>query len=166
MKTASFFLFTTLFIGVIDGSRAEAAVKQVSVCVLEENAESLLHSKVELQVDVRLGSEHPLLYDGGCSFRFAFGDDYQTYGNRFSAKKNAEWRLMRSLLINSDNKNDCPFFVRAIKARFRGVVEREPATGTIPPDEMPFEIIFRSVFHVETIPIHCVNEPTSNRTGP
>ena len=161
MKTASVFLFGFLAIGALNGTRAEGAVKKVTVCDLEKNPDSFLHANVEFSATLRAGSKYSRISDGACSFFFAFGDDYQTYGNRFSAKKNAQWRLMRSLLINSNNKNDCPFFVRAIKARFRGVVERVPATGTIPPDEMPVEIIFRSVSNVENVPIHCVDGSTT-----
>jgi hypothetical protein len=162
MKTASVFLLGIVAIGILTAPRAEGAVRKVSICDIQKNPESFLHTKVEILNTLRLNNtEHNLLHEGSCVLNFAFGDDYQTFGDRYSAKKNAQWRLMRSLLINSNNKNDCPFFVRAIKARFRGVVERVPATGTIPPDEMPVEIIFRSVSHVEAIPIHCVDDSST-----
>jgi hypothetical protein len=151
----------TLAIGFSLCVHAEGAVKKVSICDIEKNPNAFVHTNVEILIELRLGGEHPLLRDGQCVLNFAFGDDYQTYGNRFSAKQNAQWRLMRSLLVNSNNKNNCPFFVRIIKASFRGVVEREPATGTIPPDEMPYEIIFRSVSQVEAVPIRCVEGPVN-----
>ena len=161
MRNPTILLAISLAIGGLVGTRAEGEVKKTSVCAIEENPESFLHAKVEFGAVLRVGSEYPSINDGRCLFRFAFGDDYQTFGDRFATKKNGQWRLMRSLIVNSNNKNDCPFFVRIVRARFRGVVERVPA-GTSPESDMPLEIIILSVSQVEAVPIECSNSSKSN----
>jgi hypothetical protein len=86
-----------------------------------------------------------------CKFLFAFGDDYQTFGNRFPATKNAQWKRMRQIL----SKTECANNVRVVKATFQGTVIRTPATGTIPPDEMGLELVIQSVSDVQPVPVKC-----------
>lgn len=134
------------------GSRQAA---QVTICSLEDSGPTLLNSTVEFQTIIVLGSEYPLLREGDCTFRFAFGDDYQTYGDRFPAKRNAQWRLMRKIFRTPI----CAPTARAVKGKWRGTVTREPATGTIPPDEMPIEVVIQSVSGVQNAIKRCIGTP-------
>ncbi len=44
---------------------------------------------------------------------------------------------------------------RIVRAKIKGIVEREPPTGTIPEDEMRLEIVILSVSEVVHVPLNC-----------
>jgi hypothetical protein len=141
---------------------AEQDTTRVSLCSLQENPERFLNSKVELEALIFEGVEYPRLTEGKCSFRFAGGDDYQTFGDRFPVKDDGQWKLMKKLL----GTTRCASNVRVVKARIKGTVTRVPATGTIPESEMPVELVIQSVSEVSRVPIRCtapnVHSPESS----
>jgi len=105
-----------------------ARTQSASVCAPEENSQKFLNAKVEVRALIVEGFEHvALIKDGRCSFLFAGGDDYQTFGRRFHVKHNAQWRLMEEILAGTN----CGTNIRVVRARIRGTVIRIPATGTI-----------------------------------
>ena len=124
----------------------------VTTCELQENATNYLNALVEVRSMIILDSGHfAFIHGERCKFLFAFGDDYQTFGNQFPATKNAQWKRMRQIL----SKTECANNVRVVKATFQGTVIRIPATGTIPPDEMGLELVIQSVSDVEPVPVKC-----------
>lgn len=105
------------------------------------------------------------LQDDKCSFLFAFGDDYQALGRRFRVKHDRQWDLMWKLLRTSP-ANNCSVNARIVRATIKGIVERIPATGTIPEDEMGLQIVILSVSGVEPVPIKCTSPSAhSSETG-
>ena len=124
----------------------------VTTCELQENATHYLNVQVEARSMIILGSGHfAFIHGERCKFPVAFGDDYQTFGNQFPARKNARWKRMRQILSNTECANN----VRVVKARFQGTVIRIPATGTIPPDEMGLEFVIQSASEVDPVPVKC-----------
>jgi hypothetical protein len=135
------------------GVWAEQDIRHVSVCSIQNNPESFLHAHVEVHASIFIGARSQL-EDGKCSFLFAFGDDYQTLGHRFRVKHDAHWALMWKLLRTPPPPN-CSVNARIVRANIKGIVEREPATGTIPEDEMRLEVIILSVSEVVHVPLNC-----------
>ncbi len=129
----------------------QAQTERTSVCALQENAEKFLNSSVEVKGLIFAGVEYPRINNESCSFRFARGDDYQTFGGRFPIRRNAQWKLLEKLL----GTTECASNVRVVSARIQGTVTRVPATGTIPADEMPLELVIQSVSEVSPVPIKC-----------
>lgn len=123
----------------------------MSLCSLQEKPERFLNSEVELEALIFAGVEYPRLTAGQCSFRYARGDDYQTLGDRFPVKHNAQWKLLKELL----GTTSCASNVRVAKAKIKGTIIRVPATGTVPPNEMPLELVIQSVSEVERVPANC-----------
>lgn len=132
-------------------SSSWARTQRTSLCSLQDSPEKFLNSKVEVEASVFAGVEYPRITDGECSFRFAYGDDYQTFGGRFPATRNDQWKLLKKLL----SETECASNVRVAKAKIQGTVVRVPATGTVPPKEMPFELIIQSVSDVSRVPVKC-----------
>jgi len=132
--------------------------QQVTICSLEKHGAQLLNSSVEFQTTVVLGWEHPLLREGDCVFGIAFGDDYQTFGDRSPANRNSQWRLMRRIFATPT----CAPHVRAVKGTFRGTVIRTPPPRGISPDEMPLEVVIQSVSGVENAVKRCVGRPPND----
>lgn len=128
-----------------------ARTQRTSVCSLQDNPEKFLNSEVEVQASVFAGVEYPRITDGKCSFRFAYGDDYQTFGDRFPTTHDNQWRLLKELLSTTE----CASNVRVAKATIKGTVVRVPATGTIPQKEMPLELVIQSVSDVSRVPVKC-----------
>lgn len=126
----------------------------MSLCSIQKNPESFLHAHVEVRASIFAGAGHSgQLLEGKCSFRDARGDDYQTFGHRFRVRHDAQWALMSKLL--STPQPNCSVNVRIIRAKIKGIVERVPATGTIPEDEMGLEIVILSVSEVVDVPLNC-----------
>jgi len=128
-----------------------AQAQHVSLCSLQQNPVEFLNSKVEVEALLFAGVEYPRLKEGQCSFRYANGDDYQTFGKRFPVNNDQEWKLLKKVLSSSE----CASNVRVAKAKIVGTVIRTPATGTIPQDEMPFELVIQSVSGVSRVPMKC-----------
>ncbi|SRR5229473_5010259 len=144
-------------LAVASGYARESA--QVTTCILQEKADTFLNTVVEVRATIIEGSGHSaFIHDGQCKFLVALGADYQTFGKRFPAKQNAEWKRMQQVL----SKSECANNVRVVKAKFRGTVIRIPATGIIPPDEMGIELVIQSVADVERVPVKCT-PPTESR---
>jgi hypothetical protein len=128
-----------------------------SLCVLQRDPESFLHSKVEVDAVIFVGMEIGQLLDGKCSFRFAFGDDHQTFGDKFHVDHDATWDRMMSLL---KTPNKCAGGARVVKAHVRGVVERVPKTVGVPENEMPFELVITGVLTVQSPRAGCTTIDT------
>jgi len=77
---------------------ASANPRNLTICVLNSDWEHLLNSQLEIRGTIFIGGEIGVITDQHCSFRFAFGDDYQTFGSRFRAKRDSKWGLMRRML--------------------------------------------------------------------
>lgn len=152
MSVRRFLLLLAAILGACLSLQAEGNTPRVSLCSIQENPEGFLHVRIDLQAQIFVGNEIGQIKEGKCSFRFAVGDDYQTFGHRFRVKHDAQWALMMKLL---GAPLDCRMNARIIKARIRGTVIRVPATGTIPENEMPLEIVIQSVAEVEHVPIKC-----------
>ena|ERR1017187_4531689 len=144
-------LLTLTFLVPIRADEGEKPVQRTSVCFLQENAERFLNSKVEVEALIFAGVEYPRITEGRCSFRFARGDDYQTFGACFTAKHDGQWKMLEKLLSVSE----CASNVRVAKARLKGTVVRVPATGTRSPDDMPLELVIQSVSRAEHVPVKC-----------
>jgi hypothetical protein len=69
-------------------------------------------------------------------------------------KHDGQWALMWKLL-RTPPPNNCSVNTRIVRARIKGTVERVPATGTIPEDEMGLEIVIQSASEVGHVPIRC-----------
>jgi hypothetical protein len=106
---------------------------------------------VQVQAMIIAGIENPHLTEGKCWFRFVRGDDYQDLGDRFPATQNEQWMLLLKLLRVSE----CASNIRVARAKIKGTIIRVPATGTIPPNEMPLELVIQSVSEVERVPVNC-----------
>jgi hypothetical protein len=131
--------------------QAQESARVVSLCLLQDHPEKFLDSTVEVEGLVFAGVEYPRITSDKCSLRFAFGDDYQTLGERFSVRFDEQWTQMKKLLTTTE----CASNVRAAKARIRGTIIRVPATGNTLQNEMPFELVIQSVSRVEHVPINC-----------
>ena len=151
MSFGRLFLLAAIILGALNSIRAEQNLQRVSFCTMQKNPESFLHTKVEVRAIIFMGFEMGYIKDEKCLFHFAFGDDYQTFGDRFPVKHDAQWDLMKKLL----GTTECASNVRVAKATIKGIVIRVPATGTIPPDEMPLELVIQSVSKVVHVPIRC-----------
>jgi hypothetical protein len=151
MKFKHLMLLSVWIFGALRCVQAEKAVQRVSVCSLQENAEKFLNATIEVRALIFGGIEYPRIEEGKCSFRFAGGDDYQTFGDRFRVKHNAQWDLMKKLL----GTTNCASNLRVVRAKIRGTVVRVPAAGTIPENEMPMELVIQSVSEVSIVPIRC-----------
>ncbi len=149
MKFDRYVLLLFITFGTCNSSWAQAA--RVSLCSLQKNPGRFLNSKVEVEALVYAGVEYPRIAAGGCLFRFACGDDYQTFGDRFPVINNEQWRMLRKLL----GVSECASNVRVARAKITGTVIRVPATGTRSPDEMPLELVIQSVSEVSHVPIKC-----------
>ena len=141
-------------------AQAKQTLTHVSVCTVQINPKSLLGKKIEFSGPIVIGPEIGFIRDGDCRFRFVFGDDYQDFGKRYKPKMDAQWALMRKAFRTP---NTCNVRSRFVKATIRGTVDRVPATGTIPKNEMPLQIVIQSVSNVERIDIKCTPSaiPTS-----
>jgi hypothetical protein len=128
-----------------------ARTQRPSLCSLQGSPEKFLNLRVEVQVSIFAGVEYPRIADEQCSFRFAYGDDYQTFGDRFPIKDDDQWKLPKELL----SKTECASNVRVAKATITGTLVRVPATGTIPQEEMPFELIIQSASDGLRVPVKC-----------
>jgi len=135
------------------GVWAEQGTQRVSLCSIQRDPESFLHAHVEVRASIFIGARSQL-EDGKCLFLFAFGDDYQTLGRGFRVRHDAQWALMSKLLSTPPQPN-CSVNARIVRAKIKGIVEREPATGTIPEDEMRLEIVILSVSEVVHVPLNC-----------
>jgi hypothetical protein len=142
-------LLLSMIFGFCSSSWAQAA--DISLCSLQDHPEKFLDSKVEVDALVFAGVEYPRITAGKCSFRFARGDDYQTFGERFPVNDDDQWKLPKQLL----NATECASNVRVVKAKIKGTIIRVPATGTVPPNEMPLELVIQSVSEVKRVPVHC-----------
>ncbi len=138
---------------------AQQNTQRFSLCSIQENPRKFLHTQIKVRALIFAGVEYPRLKDGNCSFRFAYGDDYQAFGDRFSTSRNAQWTLMKDLL----GRTTCASNFRVIKALIKGTVIRVPATGTIPQGEMPFEIVIQAVSDVSRVEVKCT--PPSPNSG-
>lgn len=137
--------------------------KHLSLCPIQQSPQSYLHRTVEVQASIFIGGASQL-EEGKCSFLFAFGDDYQTLGRRFRVKHDAQWVRMQKLLRTPPPSN-CSVNARIVRANIKGIVQRIPATGTIPEAEMGLHIVILSVSGVEPVPVKCdpPNTHSSNR---
>lgn len=150
VKNSNLLFIWLIVLGICHSVCAQTA--HVSLCSLQKNPEKFLHSKVEVEALVHTGVEYPRLIAGKCLFRFARGDDYQTFGDRFPVRQNEQWKQLWKLL----SKSECVSNVRVAKATLEGSIIRVPATGTIPENEMPLELVIQSVSNVEHVPTNCV----------
>ena len=131
-----------------------AGTEKLSVCSLQEQGEKFLYAAVEIDATIFAGNEYPRIRDANCSFRFARGDDYQSFGKRFEAKQDRQWRLMKRIL----GIPQCASNIRVARARIVGTIIRAPATGTISADAMPLELVIQSVSGVSKVSIDCGSE--------
>jgi hypothetical protein len=99
-----------------------------------------------------VGGEYPNIMWGQCSFRYANGDDYQTFGNSYPARTDRQWKLMKTLLSTPE----CGANVRLVKATVTGTVVMVPSSGKIAPNEMPLELVIQSVSDVSHVRIKCI----------
>jgi hypothetical protein len=128
-----------------------ARTQRVSLCSLQDHPEKFLNLQVEIQASIFAGVEYPRISDGNCSFRFAYGDDHQTFGDRFPVKHDNQWMSLKKIL----SATQCASNVRVAKATIKGTIIRVPATGTIPQAEMPLQLVVQSVSDVSRVPIKC-----------
>jgi hypothetical protein len=136
------------------GVWSEQNTQRVSLCSIQRNPESFLHAHVEVHPSILVGAAHfGQLLEGKCSFRVAFGNDYQTFGHRFRVKDDDQWALMWKLLRTPPPHNCVN--KRIVRANIKGIVERVPATGSIPEDEMGLEIVILSVSEIVHVPTNC-----------
>jgi hypothetical protein len=152
MRAKQFMSTSVCILSVLCSLQAQQPVEHVSVCTLRDNAEKLLGAHVEVRALIFAGIlEAAPIRDGGCSFEYARGDNYVAFGNRFPVKHDSQWDLMEKLLATSR----CADNLRVVRARIRGTVIRKPATGTIPQNEMPPELVIQSVSEVSQVPVKC-----------
>jgi hypothetical protein len=156
MKSIRF--FWPLFIALVVCIDALAQTAETTLCVLQTNPERFLNSEVQVEALVFAGIENPHLAnpEGKCRFNYARGDDYQSFGKRFPVKHDSDWKLLNELL----GKSDCASNIRVAKAKITGTIIRAPAMGTIPPGEMPFELVIQSVSEVARVPVKCTPRTT------
>jgi len=158
VKNNRYLLLLFVIFGICNSSWAQAT--HVSLCALQENPEKFLNSKVQVEVLIYAGVEYPRLTAGECSFRFARGDNYQLFGDRFQVSQDEQWKLLTKLLSVSE----CASNVRVAKALVEGTVIRVPATGTRLPNEMPMELVIQAVSEVSHVPTKCT-PPNTQSTG-
>ena len=147
-----FFLF--IMLEICNSSSAQTV--DVPLCSLQDHPKKFLGSKVEVEALIFAGVEYPRITAGKCSFRFARGDNYQAFGERFPVNDDEQWKLMKELLSTTE----CASNVRVAKAKIEGTVIRVPVSGSRPQNEMPFELVIQSVSGVEHVPTNC-----THRTG-
>lgn len=123
---------------------------RVSMCSLQRTPERFVNSEVEVRALIFAG-EYPRIKSNRCTFLYTMGNDYQILESRFPIKDDDQWELLRKLL----DTRECASNMRVAKARIVGTIVRVPATGTIPANEMPFELIIQSVSEVEHVPVNC-----------
>jgi hypothetical protein len=153
MKVAVFFVIVLCTVSTHASGKAHAA----TICSLASQPEKFLGIEVETSAVLVAGTEYSSIVDGNCSFRFARGDDYQTFGDLYPIEHDTQWDLM----LDAVAKAPCEHLSkRLVKAKFRGHVIRVPATGTIPQDQMPLELVIQSVSEVERLPVQC---PTASK---
>lgn len=152
MTAKQLILTSVCILGVLCSLRAEQPVQPVSVCSLRDNAKKLLDTQIEVRALIFEGFlEAAFIKDGKCLFPFDGGDNYVAFGDRFPVKHDSQWDLMEKLLATTRCANN----VRVVRARIRGTVIRKPATGTIPQNEMPPELVIQSVSEVSQVPVKC-----------
>jgi len=127
--------------------------RSVSVCTLQRNSQKLLGVEVEVSGILHVGDGHfGSIEDVKCRFRFAWGDDSQTFAAHYPIEHDTQWDLMKEAL----SKPACAHLnTRLVKGKFRGTLVRVPSTGTIPPNEMPIELVIQSVSEVDRVPVQC-----------
>ncbi len=151
MRVSKLLLVSVCILNALPRLRAEPPVEHISVCTLQDNAERYQGEEIEVRALIFAGLEYSFVKEGNCSFSYVRGDNYQAFGNRFRVKHDAQWkRLMR--LLGTTN---CGLNVRVAEAKIVGTVIRTPATGTIPPEEMPLELVIQSVSEVSRVPTRC-----------
>ncbi len=148
-----FIRFLPLFIALMVCNDVLGQTVKTSLCALQANPDKFLNSEVQVEALVFAGIENPHLAspEGKCWFNYARGDDYQSFGKRFPVRRDSDWKLLDELL----GKSDCASNIRVAKAKIRGTIIRAPATGTTPPEEMPFELVIQSVSEVARVPTKC-----------
>ena len=156
MKCTRSLLFLPFILAISGQTRAQAV--PISLCSLQADPEKYLNSEVQVETLVFAGIENPHLTEGKCSFRYALGDDYQVFGERFPVKHDDDWKLLQELL----GKSDCASNVRTARAKITGTIIRVPATGTTPPNEMPLELVIQSVSGVQRVPVNCTPPRSSS----
>ena len=154
MSCKRLLLLSIVVLSTMNAIGSRPSLQRVSLCSIQENPDLLLNTTVEVKALMVRGFEISALHNGRCRIRYAFGDDYQTFGNRFRVKRNGQWDLMRTLL---NAPNNCSVDAGRIHARIRGTVIRILATGIIPDNEMPVELVIQSVAEVEPVPIDCAS---------
>ncbi|MGB7984983.1 MAG: hypothetical protein WCF54_07480 [Terracidiphilus sp.] len=154
MQTMRFrkIVYLLLVLSLVHDVSAQQGNQKISLCLIQQNPESYLHFQIEVNALLVTGIEGDRLFEGTCQFRVAYGDNYQTFGNRFNVDRNANWDLFKKLM---KAPNDCSSSTKRIRAIFAGVVERVPATGTRSEDEMPLEIVLLAVSDVERVLMNC-----------
>jgi hypothetical protein len=158
MKLRQLMLLSVWVFGALRCVQAEEHVQRVSVCSIQESPEKFLNVRVEVRALIFFGIEFGHIGEGKCVFGYALGSDYQTFGDRFSAKQDAQWNLMIELL----GKSNCASNVSVVRAKIKGTVVRVPATGTIPENEMPLELVIQSVSEVSPVPLRCTPRSASS----
>jgi hypothetical protein len=154
MKFNGILLLSGFVLCALCNLRGLDSFQSVSLCALHQDPQRFLNTDVEVSALILIGGHNGSLKEGECLFNFAFGDDYQTFGDRFTVKHDAQWNLMKKVLskpVCSSINN------RVVKGRIKGTVVRTPATGTIPEDEMPAELVIREVAEIERVPLKCPN---------
>lgn len=152
---AALFMVSSVLIVCIPAS---ANPRKLTICDLNSDWEHLLNKQLEIRGTIFISGEIGVITDQHCSFRFAFGDDYQTFGSRFRVKRDSQWILMRRMLTTQPTCLDGSIVkgqLRIVTARMRGTLIRSPRTGTIRQDEMPPEFVIRRVYEVRQPSIAC-----------
>lgn len=121
-------LLPIMFCGMCHGLWAQE-LQRVMLSSLQENPRKFLNVKVEVTALIFEGVEYPRLREGKCSFRFANGDDYQAFGDRFLVRDDDQWKSMKQVL----GTTECASNVRVAKAKIVGTVIRVPATVNLTP---------------------------------
>ena len=138
MKLVLFVLLSVSVLGSFPCLPAQENTRVVSLCLLQDHPEGFLYSTVEVEGLVFAGVEYPRIISEKCSLRFAFGDDYQTFGERFPVRFDEQWTQMKKLL----DTTECASNVRAAKARIRGTIIQVPATGNTLQMRCPLNWLF------------------------
>ena len=130
-----------------------AEAKSLSVCSLQRDSQGLLGREVEVSGILREADGHYAFIQGGkCAFRFATGDDYQSFANTYPIDHDTQWELMEETL----SKPVCSHInTRLVKGKFRGRVIRVPRTGTVPQNEMTVELVIQSASDIERVDVQC-----------
>jgi hypothetical protein len=135
---------------------AFAQPKTVSVCALARDSQMSIGHEVEVSAILHVGDGHyAMIQDARCSFRFATGDDYQTFGNTYPVERDTQWELMKEALA----RPACSHLnTRLVKGRFKGKVIRVPRSGTIPQNEMPVELVIQAAADIAKVDVQCPAE--------